>query len=52
MQKSGENSAQTGIQIAVELIQKIKPLIAGVYLMPAFSRYDSVAEIIETVRKG
>ena len=52
MQRSGENSAQTGIQIAVELIQKIKPLIAGVYLMPAFSRYDSVAEIIETVSKG
>jgi homocysteine S-methyltransferase len=52
MQQSGETSPQTGIQIAVELIQKIKPLIAGVYLMPAFSRYDYAAEIIETVRKG
>jgi len=52
MQQSGENSAQTGIQIAVELIQQIRPLIGGVYLMPAFSRYDSAAEIIEAVSKG
>jgi homocysteine S-methyltransferase len=49
MQKAGENSTKAGTQIAVELIEKIKPIINGVYIMPAFSRFDYVAEIIESV---
>ena len=52
MQKAGEDSPKAGIQIAVELIEKIKPRINGIYLMPAFSRFDYVAEIIESVSKG
>jgi homocysteine S-methyltransferase len=51
MQKAGEDSPKAGTQIAVELIEKIKPAINGVYIMPAFSRFDYVAEIIESVSK-
>ncbi len=51
MQAAGEDSPKTGIQIAVELIEKIKPSINGIYIMPAFSRFDYVAEIIESVSK-
>ena len=39
-----------GVQIAVELIQQIKEWGQGVYIMPAFGRYDLAAEIIESVR--
>ena len=35
------------MELAVELIQAIKSWAQGVYLMPQFSRYDLVAEIIE-----
>ncbi len=38
---------QEGIQIAVELIQKVKEMAEGVYITPSFSRFDYVAEIIE-----
>ncbi len=51
MERSGENGARTGIEIAIELIQQIKPAVQGVYLMPAFNRFDYIAEIIETVKK-
>jgi 5,10-methylenetetrahydrofolate reductase len=48
---AGEKGAYTGIQIAIELIQSIRSQVQGVYLMPAFNRYEFAAEIIETVRK-
>lgn len=47
MAASGEQGASTGIRLSVELIQQIKPLVQGIYLMPAFQRYDYAAEIIE-----
>ena len=40
-----------GFRIAVELIGELKGKVAGVYLMPQFSRYDAVAEIIDAIRK-
>jgi len=47
MEAAGEDSAKVGVELAVELIQAIKSWAQGVYLMPQFSRYDLVAEIIE-----
>ena len=49
MEAAGENAAQVGVELAVELIQKIKPWAQGVYIMPQFHRYDLVAEIVERV---
>jgi len=50
MEKAGENGAQEGVQIALELIENIRPWAAGIYIMPQFHRYDLVAEIIEKTR--
>jgi 5,10-methylenetetrahydrofolate reductase len=48
MSNAGENGARTGVQIAVELIQQVKDSTQGIYVMPAFNRFDYAAEIIET----
>jgi len=50
MYSSGEESASEGARIAIELIQDINSDFQGVYFMPAFNRYDMVAEIIDTIR--
>jgi len=50
MESAGESGARTGMEIAIELIRTLRPAIQGVYLMPAFSRYDIAAEIIETIK--
>ena len=50
MESAGEDGARTGMEIAIELIRTLRPAIQGVYLMPAFSRYDIAAEIIETIK--
>jgi homocysteine S-methyltransferase len=47
---SGEKAAQTGIAATIDLIEQVRPQVQGVYLMPAFHRYDYAAEIIEAVK--
>jgi len=47
MLTAGEDGAGEGIRLAVELIGQLKSLTGGVYLMPAFNRFDYAAEIIE-----
>lgn len=50
MAQAGEKGIAEGIKVAAELIDQVKAFAAGVYLVPAFSRYDAVAEIIEKVK--
>ncbi|MFH1524657.1 MAG: bifunctional homocysteine S-methyltransferase/methylenetetrahydrofolate reductase [Chloroflexota bacterium] len=50
MGKAGEDGAKVGVELAVALIEAVKPWAQGVYIMPQFSRYDLVAEIIEAVK--
>jgi methionine synthase / methylenetetrahydrofolate reductase(NADPH) len=52
MQQSGEGGARAGIEIALELIEQVKAYAGGIYLIPAFNRFDQAAEIIESVREG
>jgi 5,10-methylenetetrahydrofolate reductase len=51
MAQAGDQGAQRGIELGIELIQQVRPLVQGVYLMPAFNRFDHAAEIIEAVKK-
>jgi homocysteine S-methyltransferase len=50
LQEAGDEAARIGVEIAMELVGQLKSLAHGVYLIPAFSRYDLVAEIIESIR--
>jgi homocysteine S-methyltransferase len=50
MQDAGSHAPQEGVRIALELVEQIKPWASGIYLMPAFGRYDLVADIIEGCR--
>jgi homocysteine S-methyltransferase len=52
MDQAGEKPAGTGIKIAIELINQFRPLCQGIYIMPAFNRFDYSAEIIEAVKLG
>jgi 5,10-methylenetetrahydrofolate reductase len=47
---AGENAPYEGVSIALELIEQMREWASGVYLMPAFNRFDLVAEIIEGAR--
>jgi len=42
--------AKVGVELAAALVTAVKSWAQGVYLMPQFSRYDLIAEIIEAVQ--
>jgi homocysteine S-methyltransferase len=50
MENAGEEGVREGIRITTELVEQIKPWAGGIYIMPQFSRYDVVAEIVEAVK--
>jgi homocysteine S-methyltransferase len=51
LQSAGENAQDEGIRVALELIDEMRYWASGIYLMPAFNRYDLAAQIIEEVKK-
>ncbi len=50
IEAAGDEGVKAGVEIAVELIEQIKPWAGGVYIMPQFHKYDMIAEIIEKVK--
>jgi homocysteine S-methyltransferase len=50
MEQAGEGASRAGVELAVELIQSIKPWAQGIYVMPQFNRFDLIAEIVEAVK--
>jgi len=52
MADAGERSAQEGVRIARELVQDLQRDFQGVYFMPAFNRFDMVAEVINETKSG
>ncbi len=50
MDSAGENAAQAGVELTIDLTRRIKSKVQGIYLMPAFGRYDRAAQIIEAAR--
>lgn len=50
LEAAGKASPYEGVRIAQELIAQLRDWVQGVYLMPAFSRYDLAAEIVEACR--
>ena len=47
LEEAGDDSPQEGVRIALELIEQVRDWAAGIYLIPAFQRYDLAAQIIE-----
>ena len=50
LRHSGERASEIGIEQSVSFLQKAKSLVAGVYLMPPFKKYDIVPQILDAVR--
>ncbi|MEZ4589994.1 MAG: bifunctional homocysteine S-methyltransferase/methylenetetrahydrofolate reductase [Chloroflexota bacterium] len=42
---------QEGVLIAQEILVELRPFTQGVYLMPAFGRYDLVANVMDVLRE-
>ncbi len=51
LEAAGSDSPHEGVRIALELIAQMRDWAGGIYLMPAFNRYDLTAEIVEQIHQ-
>ncbi len=51
MRRAGDQGAQEGLTMALELVGELRDFARGIYLMPPFERFDLAAELIERVRQ-
>lgn len=45
--RSSKEPAKEGVEIACEIVEKIKHMVSGIYIMPPFEKYEMAAEIIK-----
>lgn len=50
METAGNQGPVEGLAIAIDLLNELREIVQGVYVMPPFSRYDLAAEMIERVK--
>jgi len=48
--RAGNDAAEEGVRIAVELVERIHPFMQGIYLMPAFNRYDLAVQVVDQIK--
>ena len=49
---AGDRSPAEGVTIAQELVRSIKDMAQGIYIMPAFGRYDLAAGVIDVLERA
>jgi homocysteine S-methyltransferase len=49
--RAGSASAGEGVRLAAELLEDLAVDVQGIYLMPAFQRYDLAAEVVDLARR-
>jgi homocysteine S-methyltransferase len=50
IETAGKDAPRIGVQVAVEMLEELRPHVQGAYIMPPFGRYDLAAQIIDHVR--
>jgi homocysteine S-methyltransferase len=51
MHSAGERGSEVGLEMALELLHAMRPLVEGTYIMPSFGRYEQSAELARRVRQ-
>ena len=50
MRTAGPSGASVGVDMALDLIDRLDGLVAGTYIMPSFGRYEQAAELVKRIR--
>lgn len=51
MAAAGDQGAEIGLDLAMELLSGIRGLVQGTYIMPSFGRYELSAELVRRLRE-
>jgi homocysteine S-methyltransferase len=50
MAAAGDRGAEVGMEMAMELLTRMRPNVQGTYIMPSFGRYELGAELVRRLR--
>ncbi len=50
MAAAGDRGAEVGMEMAMELLTRMRPYVQGTYIMPSFGRYELGAELVRRLR--
>ena len=50
MRIAGDQGAEAGLEMALNLLASCRSLVAGTYVMPSFGRYEHAAELVRRIR--
>jgi methionine synthase / methylenetetrahydrofolate reductase(NADPH) len=52
MDGAGDDGRREGRRIALEMLEQVRPLVQGAYFIPAFRRYDVIADLVAAVNQA
>ena len=52
MTKAGDKGAQVGLELAEELLEEVKHVCQGTYLVPSFGRYDDMCTLTKRLKQS
>jgi homocysteine S-methyltransferase len=52
MEKAGEEGARVGLELAEQLMDEIRPICSGVYIVPSFGRYDEMCTLVQQMKSA
>jgi homocysteine S-methyltransferase len=52
MELAGDEGARVGVEQSEKLIEELRPLIAGIYAVPSFGRYDDLCAMVKRLKAG
>jgi homocysteine S-methyltransferase len=50
MHAAGERGAEVGLEMSLDLLERVEELVNGTYIMPSFGRYEQAAELVRRIR--
>ncbi|MBI4532303.1 MAG: bifunctional homocysteine S-methyltransferase/methylenetetrahydrofolate reductase [Candidatus Melainabacteria bacterium] len=51
MENAGQEGSAVGLELAEELLEEVRNVASGVYLVPSFGRYDDMCILVERIKK-
>jgi methionine synthase I (cobalamin-dependent)/5,10-methylenetetrahydrofolate reductase len=49
MHAAGDRGAEVGLEMALSLLEEMRPSVQGTYIMPSFGRYELAAELVRRI---
>lgn len=51
METAGDQGAAVGLELAEELLEQLRPLCQGTYVVPSFGRYDDMCQFVKRIKE-